>query len=187
MQTDVTDRIRSKRARSLSSSSSSTSSAASSSHSHSRSPSPTPSPPPKYHRASPSPHATFRFICTLPPTCSQPSTSTSYATLAELERHQEAFHRWVCRVPIRDREAGPSRTRSSNGKGKDQDYGGVDSRVPVEDDAHRLPEGFVSGYGNKAWKECGKVFPDERLLELVSDWGALEYTGVLRVLLRSPS
>ncbi|RSH90554.1 hypothetical protein EHS25_001159 [Saitozyma podzolica] len=64
---------------------------------------------------------------------------------------------------------GPSRARGSNGKGKDKEYGVVDSGVSVEDDANRLPEGFVSGYGTKAWKECGKVFPDERLLELRSE------------------
>jgi hypothetical protein len=82
-------------------------------------------------------------------------------------------------VPIRDREVGPSRSANSKGKGKD--YGKDNGGVSVEDDPNRLPEGFVSGYGNKAWKECGKVFPDERLLELVSELGC---TGLLRGLLQ---
>lgn len=100
-----------------------------------------PSPPPKYHRGTLPVH--LPFACNLPPTCSQPDTSTSYATEGELERHQEIFHRWVCHVPIKDR----THTVPLNG----------------------IPESFVSRRG-KDWefKECGKVFPDEWLLNLVS-------------------
>ena len=129
------DRPLGKRARSISSSSSSSFASASSVVSL--------TPAPKYHRASQinSP-STNPFICTLPPTCNQPSTTTSYATLAELDRHQESFHRWICRTPIRVR---PSETGS------------------------QLPESFMSvtREGRMGWKECGKAFPEERLLDLV--------------------
>lgn len=101
------------------------------------------SPAPKYHRSTPS--SSLPYTCTLPPTCSQPDTVSSYATEAELERHQDAFHRWICRTPIRNKAR------------------------PTEEAA--VPESFVSkrgGFNGEVWKECGKVFPDERLLHLVS-------------------
>jgi hypothetical protein len=101
------------------------------------------SPAPKYHRSTPS--SSLPYTCTLPPTCSQPDTVSSYATQAEFERHQDAFHRWICRTPIRNKPR------------------------PTEEAA--VPESFVSkrgGFNGEVWKECGKVFPDERLLHLVS-------------------
>jgi hypothetical protein len=101
------------------------------------------SPAPKYHRSTPS--SSLPFTCTLPPTCSQPGTVTAYATESELERHQDAFHRWICRTPIRNK--------------------------PRPGDEAAVPEAFVSkrnGFNGEVWKECGKVFPDERLLHLVS-------------------
>jgi hypothetical protein len=64
--------------------------------------------------------------------------------LEELERHQEAFHKWICRTPIRDRSM-------EKGKGKEE-----------------LPKGFVGGRGGGEWRQCEKAFPDERLLILVS-------------------
>ena len=110
----------------------------------SRSPSPSLSPAPKYHRKSTSPGPSSRpYICTLPPTCSQPSTSSSYAAEAELLRHQQTFHRWVCRTPMKDR-----------------------GKKSFNDNA--LPEALLSRKKGWEWKECGKVFPDERLLNLVS-------------------
>ncbi|WVF66473.1 hypothetical protein IAT40_001213 [Kwoniella sp. CBS 6097] len=149
--------FRSKRARSLSSSSGSSGS------SSVGGPSRTPSPPPKFHRA-PSP-TTKSFICVLPPTCSQPDTSTYYATQAELDRHQETFHKWVCHVPIRDRgtesQGFPSSGSGSGGrnwKGKEREGTLVNG----------VPESFVAGRikDGKRWRECSKVFPDERLLLL---------------------
>ncbi|WWC97269.1 hypothetical protein V866_004148 [Kwoniella sp. B9012] len=134
---------RSKRARSDSSSSSS-SSGSSSSRGESTSTYQTPSPPPpKFHKGSSSPNeATKPFLCVLPPTCSQPGTSTSYSSQEELDRHQNTFHKWICHVPIRDRE-----------------FASPDEQVP---------EGFIGGRMNKGkrMKECLKVFPDERLLEI---------------------
>lgn len=100
-----------------------------------------PSPPPKYHRGTLPEH--LPFTCNLPPTCSQPETSTAYATNVELQRHQEIFHRWVCHVPIKDR------TQAVSPDG--------------------IPESFVSRRGKDwEWKECGKAFPDEWMLSLVS-------------------
>lgn len=149
---------RGKRARSVSSASSSSEGAASD-----RSRSLSPQPVPKYHRSSSDAARQGAYLCTLPPTCSQPGTATSFASQPELDKHQESFHRWICHTPVRDREAaaaGPSRpfTRAA------AQQAGLDT----EDDGSRLPEAFVSGYGKRAWKECGKVFPEERLFDLVS-------------------
>lgn len=120
----------------------SSSSSSSDNDDHTPSRSPSPSPTPKYHRATPS--SDLPYTCNLPPTCSQPQTSTSYATEDELVRHQDTFHRWVCRTPIRDRIQ------------------------PVPQNG--VPQAFVGrGGSGKGWKECGKVFPDERFLQLVSD------------------
>ncbi|ORY31972.1 hypothetical protein BCR39DRAFT_524888 [Naematelia encephala] len=124
-----------KRRRSLSQSSASSSNASSSS---SRSSSPFLTPPPKFHRAGPSSQQTYEHECNLPPTCCPPQPSTSFATLDELERHQAAFHRWVCHIPIRDR--------------------GRDAAGHMD-----IPIGFV---GRGGTRECAKVFPEERLLDL---------------------
>lgn len=121
-----------KRPRSISSSSGSSSQASSS-----RSLSSTP--PPKFHKPVQSTH-TNQYTCNLPPTCSQPHTSTSYPTEEDLERHQETFHRWVCRTSVRNRNTHPQ-----------------------HQDPFAVPEGFIAG----KWKECGKVFPEERYLSLV--------------------
>ena len=107
--------------------------------------SPSLSPAPKYHRPSPSTSFTpLPYTCHLAPTCSQPSNSTSYATLRELDAHQQAFHRWICRTPIRVR---PSETKDGE-----------------------VPQSFMrkTGEGKLGWRECGKAFPEERLLALVS-------------------
>lgn len=149
---------RGKRARSVSSASSSSDGGASD---QSRSLSPEPFQ--KYHRSSSDAAGPGAYLCTLPPTCSQPGTATSFASQTALDKHQESFHRWICHTPVRDREAanaGPSRpvTRAAARQ----------ADLNAEEDGSRLPEGFVSGYGKRAWKECGKVFPEERLFELVS-------------------
>lgn len=109
-----------------------------------------PAPAAKYHRA-PSPER--EHLCTLPPFCSQPDTAQRFATLEELEAHQTNFHQWVCRVAIRDK---PGRVGE-----------GAELPIPVmpEHFAGRNPGG--RGKGTR-WRECGKVFPDGRLLELVS-------------------
>jgi hypothetical protein len=138
------DQVKTKRRRSLTPSSSSSSSTSTST---SRSPSQTP--PPKFHRSAQSSTQAQPHLCTLPPTCSQPDTTNSFATLAELERHQEAFHRWVCRVPIRNRAGERDKGRSV------EPIGGV-------------PERFVGREGMWEYRECGKVFPDETFLVLVS-------------------
>lgn len=137
------DYIRSKRRRSSSISSSGEDSDAGSQASDSLSPAP------KYHRAIEQPGPSRPFLCTLPPTCSQPSTATSYSTEEELLRHQDTFHKWVCRTPIKFRIDPPTHS------------------TPVADE-NRVPEAFVSRKKGWEYKECGKVFPDERLLDLVS-------------------
>lgn len=83
--------------------------------------------------------------CNLPPTCF-PSTQ-SFDTVQELERHQLAFHTFVCRSMVRDKtpvegEAGPS-------------------------DLWNVPREFTSRKRDQ-WKECRKIFPDQRVLDLVS-------------------
>lgn len=104
-------------------------------------------PAPKLYRL---PEGAKPYLCTMAPTCSQPGTAQAFATLPELEAHQAAFHRWVCRVPVREKPG----------------------RVPEGDAVLVVPEQFagrspVGSRGHK-WRECGKVFPDERLLDLVS-------------------
>lgn len=103
--------------------------------------------PTKYHRA-PSPDK--EYLCTLPPTCSQPETAQRFASAAELDAHQTSFHKYLCRVPIRDK---PGRI-------------GEGALVPV------MPEHFTGRMPGRAfnskWRECGKAFPDGRLLEIVS-------------------
>lgn len=113
-------------------------------------------PAPKYHRA-PSPER--EYLCTLPPTCAQPGTSQRFATQAALDAHQVRLHRWVCRVAVRDK---PGRV-------------GEGAQIVLPDGvpaALALPEHFSGrnpggrGKGQK-WRECGKIFPDGRLLDLV--------------------
>ena len=96
-------------------------------------------PAPKYHRAAQSSSTPHAFICSLPPTCSVEEASSSYATESELLRHQSAFHKWICRTLIRDK------------------FG---------DDV--ISNGILDKGKQKAWVECAKVFPEERLLTLVS-------------------
>ena len=130
-----TDRSAVKRSRSISSSSDS--SAASDSRSVSYSPAP------KYHRVSGSPSkrgSSNTFICTLPPTCSNPDSASSYVTQEDLEGHQNAFHKWICTTPVRDKTVPRDKAKST-------------------------------GESSKAMVECGKVFPEERLLTLVSATG----------------
>lgn len=113
------------------------------------------SPPPKFHRPSTS-ASDSAYTCHLPPTCNKPDSSTSHTSQSELERHQLQFHNHICRVPIRDYTPGASR----------RPYTRSEARSEAEGSA--LPDGFVSGGGRGRMKECGKVFPDERFLELVS-------------------
>lgn len=140
-----------KRQRSLSSDSSSDSSYAGSDAMDLPSPpgSPRRQPAPKYHRA---PEAERTHLCVLPPTCSQPDTAQAFATLDELEAHQAAFHRWICHVPIRDK---PGRVGEGEPVVMPEQFAG---RA-----AHSAP-----GPSGQRWRECGKAFPDERLLDLVS-------------------
>ena len=118
------------------------------------------------------------------------------------------YHRFVCRVPVRDKTRqghGYGKTLGigisnglSGGRGEDGSVGRIEGEGETggemdEDDAapawtagvrgkeaseftdrraregSALPAAFVSGGpGHRArWKECGKVFPDERFLTLV--------------------
>jgi hypothetical protein len=112
------------------------------------------SPPPKFHRQATT--STDIYTCYLPPHCNQPGESTSHASESELERHQQQFHNHVCRVPIRDYSP-----LSAN-----RPY----TRSEARNDASGsgLPDGFVSGGARGRMKECGRLFPDERFLQLVS-------------------
>lgn len=125
---------------------SSTSSAASSSSSSSTSPAPLN----KLQRASPAP-VTDDLECSLPPTCFP--VSRTFGSAAELERHQQAFHTFICRKLVRDK-----------------DNLVVDRSLPGQNDPWGVPREFSSRIkkGDYGWKECRKVFPDQRLLDLVS-------------------
>jgi hypothetical protein len=104
----------------------------------------------KVQRASPAPE-NDSLECNLPPTCFP--TSRPFGSKAELERHQLAFHTFVCRAPVRIR--GDQAMEGSNASGKSFDPWAV-------------PREFSSTKGRKEYRECRKIFPDERLLELVS-------------------
>jgi hypothetical protein len=149
METDTPTRIH-KRARSDSFSSTS-SLASNSSHSSSRSGSGPASPLNKIQRASAKPSAET-LECTLPPTCFP--TSRTFDSISELERHQLAFHTYICRTPIKDRT-----DTGSTGQTGQAEAGPSKWTVPRE---------FTSKKGAYTWKECRKVFPDQRLLDLVS-------------------
>jgi hypothetical protein len=126
-----------KRGRSASLSSASSTSTSHSQASSSRSLSPVN----KIFRSTSTPHEVIE--CSLPPTCFP--TSQHFETAAELERHQLAFHTFVCRTPVRDKIV--------DGAGASDP-----SAVPME---------FSSRKRNE-WKECRKIFPDQRILDLVS-------------------
>ena len=128
-----------KRARSLSSSSSSSTGS-----SPRLEDSKSPSPPPKFRRASP--NRDLGFICTLPPTCSQPGFTNSFATQDELKRHHRSYHRWICHQPVR-----------------------VKPDKVADGQMQKVPESFGTTRGHKVMRECQKVFPEERLLDLVSE------------------
>ncbi|WRT63445.1 uncharacterized protein IL334_000350 [Kwoniella shivajii] len=121
-----------------------------------------PSPPPKYHRAPSSP-TTKPFLCVLPPTCSQTGSSTSYSNQVELDRHQDIYHKWICRIPIRDRAIEVSHIA----KGKEKETLDLDSDLDLSKTV-TVPESFSGGRikDGKRWKECLKAFPDERLYNL---------------------
>ncbi|WVQ81022.1 hypothetical protein IAT38_003129 [Cryptococcus sp. DSM 104549] len=127
------------------------------SHSHSRSPSPD-LPPPKIHHAD----TPLPFTCALPPTCHL--ENTRYATQVEVDRHEEVFHRWVCRAKVRDRDREVGGSRARDGGGAVSGEGGQEREPGGEGEGRALPESFVAG--NRRWKECLKVFPEERLLTL---------------------
>jgi len=82
--------------------------------------------------------------CNLPPTCFP--NSQKLETTAELERHQLAFHTYICRTPVRDKTA---------------------SAQEGQNDPWAVPREFKSRQRNE-WKECRKIFPDQRILDLVS-------------------
>ncbi|BEI81384.1 hypothetical protein CcaverHIS002_0205440 [Cutaneotrichosporon cavernicola] len=54
--------------------------------------------PTKFHRA---PCLDDTYHCTLPPSCWP--EAQSFACVADLEAHQDRMHRWMCRVPVRDK------------------------------------------------------------------------------------
>jgi hypothetical protein len=132
---DITPRA-GKRGRSDSLSSASSASTSLSQASSSRSLSPVN----KIFRSTSTPHEVIE--CSLPPTCFP--TSQTFETTSELERHQLAFHTFICRTPVRD--------KTVDGAACDP------AAVPLE---------FSSRKRNE-WKECRKIFPDQRILVLVS-------------------
>lgn len=143
--------------------SSSASSSASSTHSRS---SRSVSPPPKFHRSGAGPASTSsaEFICYLPPSCHQPGSASHFSTSEELERHHLQLHNHICLVAVRDH---PAPHNSYNTRSAGRAIAGL-SEASITTEA-KMPEGFVSGSGRNRMRECGKVFPDERFLELVSE------------------
>jgi hypothetical protein len=145
-----------KRGRSDSISSASSTASTSSLHSHTSAH--FPSPLNKIQRGTSKPQSES-LECNPPPTCFP--TSQSFDTASELERHQLAFHTYICRAMVRDKtplvegEAGPS-------------------------NLWNMPREFTSRKKDQ-WKECRKIFPDQRLLDLVSDFTLtpLSHTGCL--------
>ncbi|WVQ76510.1 hypothetical protein IAR50_006180 [Cryptococcus sp. DSM 104548] len=116
---------------------------------------PSPStPPPKIHHRAQDP-SSFAFSCSLPPTCHL--APTHYATTAELERHEQVFHRWVCHASVRDRDREPYSVTTS---------GALALGPRSTSEAHQVPESFTRQFGSQRWRECLKVFPEERLLQL---------------------
>lgn len=78
------------------------------------------------------------YTCTLPPTCHVRHTHCQ--SPYHLGRHHDIFHRWVCTAAVRVRDEHPE----------------------------HVPEGFVAQKGPASkWRECLKVFPEQRLLDLV--------------------
>jgi hypothetical protein len=185
------DSVRIKRPRELSPASSSSSSNFSPSHSRATSPSSSRSPSPsarsktqrqRQRHSTPPKDLTRAFECSLPPTCFP--LGRLFDSAQELERHQAAFHSFVCRVPVRDKakkqgtltlppkDGSPAPPRAAVlGGGELQDEGeqneaaGEDARV---DDIWSLPREFTARRGVWRWRECGKIFPDQRLMDLVS-------------------
>lgn len=96
--------------------------------------------------------------CNLPPTCFP--ESRTFGSSTELDRHQLAFHTYICRTPVRDK-LGSSSTSTSHHQTQARTPGAVGGLWD-------LPSEFTSRKGGDRWKECRKVFPDQRLLDLVS-------------------
>jgi len=96
--------------------------------------------------------------CNLPPTCFP--TSQTFETTSELERHQLAFHTFICRTPVRER--------------------GVDGAGAS--DPSVIPMEFSSRKRNE-WKECRKIFPDQRILDLVSYFSQTLSTSYMSLVL----
>jgi len=96
--------------------------------------------------------------CNLPPTCFP--TSQTFETTSELERHQLAFHTFICRTPVRE---------------KGVDGAGVS-------DPSAIPMEFSSRKRNE-WKECRKIFPDQRILDLVSHFSETLSTSYMTLVL----
>ncbi|GAA5937648.1 hypothetical protein JCM10213_008423 [Rhodosporidiobolus nylandii] len=79
------------------------------------------------------------YTCTLPPSCNE--TPTTFSSLDSLEAHNRVYHAFVCRAapPTADWAVG-------KGKGKERER--------------------YEGEGEHLEQVCGRVFPDERMLEL---------------------
>ncbi|GAA6004077.1 hypothetical protein JCM10207_002414 [Rhodosporidiobolus poonsookiae] len=110
-----------------------------------RSPSTTPSsassssspPSPTAKALRPSSPLPSRYACTLPPSCHE--TPTSFSSLDSLEAHHRNYHAFVC-------TAAPTTAEHAKGKGN--------ARQRYSADGERMED------------VCGRVFPDERILQL---------------------
>ena len=112
----------------------------------------------KILRSAPTESAPTETIeCSLPPTCFP--TPQTFSSVSELDRHQLAFHTFICRTPVRDKAGSSSTNPTAKGSG-----GNGAAAGGIWD----LPREFTSRNGGDRWKECRKVFPDQRLLDLVS-------------------
>lgn len=124
--------------------------------------------PTKYHRSNFPTTSSTIYTCTLPPTCNDLSRPPStFETQKDLERHQECFHRFICHAIIRDRVAEEATATASASGSLRGDHGSGENQSGGRND-NWVPTGFVTRSGGRIWKECGKVFPEERLFELVS-------------------
>ncbi|WVO17634.1 hypothetical protein L204_105331 [Cryptococcus depauperatus] len=72
----------------------------------------------------------------------------------------EIFHCWVCRAHVKDR------TREHKESVQSTVFESGEAVNKTNSRATELPESFVRQASSKRWKECLKVFPEERFLQL---------------------
>ncbi len=119
------------------------------------------------------------YTCALPPTCA--AEPLVFPDAGAWERHHARMHVWVCkgevrpapgeggvRVPTRESDGGPapggpprSGTEANEGDGMQDGAGGEPMKV------EHVEQVLGAGGADTGRKTCGRLFPDERLLELV--------------------